>query len=180
MDRAWQLNTDLITPAFSNVAKDAKISPCTRYRYTLSRWWDHEKPAALFWMLNPSTADAAIDDPTIRRCMGFARRENLGGIMVVNWFALRATDPDELGRADEPVGPENFDEIRRCIHELCLGGPVIAAWGSHGAVQSVIHNLPSLIGKRALKCLGTTKAGAPRHPLYVRGDQPLVDWRVPA
>ena len=86
------------------VCKSAQISPCGLYRYRLERFWS-DKPALPFVMLNPSTADADLDDPTIRRCMGFARREGAGGIIVATLHAFRATTPEELRKAYDPFGP---------------------------------------------------------------------------
>ena len=154
----------------------AEISECGRYRYTLTRTWDASLPVLVFCMLNPSTADASQDDPTIRRCMGFARREGCGGIAVVNLFAWRATDPDELPVVDaDKSGPDNSQHIAA----IALGRRVVVAWGAHHSAHPHIV-LPFIKRLRAsaasVHCLGTTKSGAPRHPLYVRGDAPLVKF----
>lgn len=90
----------------------AVVSPCTRYRYVLERQWRAAAPAMTLVMLNPSTADASKDDPTITRCIGFALREAYGGIRVLNLFALRATDPGELAKAADPIGPDNDVHLR--------------------------------------------------------------------
>ena len=153
----------------------AVISPCGHYRYVLTRTWDTELPVLVFCMLNPSTADAEKDDATIRRCMGFARREGCGGIAVVNLFAWRATKPDKLPILDtEKSGPDNDHHVA----ETCRGRRVIIAWGAHHSAHPHVV-LPFLDLLRAeaasIHCLGTTKSGAPRHPLYIRGDYPLVD-----
>src|SRR6185312_12359012 len=109
-------------------ATSAYISDCGRYRYGLGREWDYPaKPALTFIMLNPSTADAEQDDPTIRRCIGFAKRDGFGALTVLNLYALRATDPRELERADDPKGPENDTMLR--LH-LKRGGTFVAAWGA--------------------------------------------------
>lgn len=155
--------------------RDAVLSDCSVYRYSLTRSWGGG-PYALWVMLNPSTADASQDDPTIRRCIGFTKSWGYRKLIVVNLFALRATDPAELLRHPSPHGPENVQTIRR---HLVTAHVVVAAWGAHRAVER--RNAPSLVrlaedqGKQVL-CLGTTKAGAPRHPLYVKGDQRLVPW----
>jgi hypothetical protein len=127
-------------------------------------------------MLNPSTADAEVDDPTIRRCIGFAKREGCGSINVVNLFAYRATDPEALKGVADPVGPMNHKwlawalEAARFKHTT-----IVCAWGAHALAaaqadrfveRAAIHSAP-------ICNLGLTKAGHPRHPLYVRGDQPL-------
>lgn len=154
----------------------ADISPCGKYRYTLTRTWDDTLPVLVFCMLNPSTADANQDDPTIRRCIGFARREGCGGIAVVNLFAWRATDPDALPVVDaDKSGPENTEHIA----SMSAGRRVVVAWGAHHSAHPHIV-LPFIARLResaaSVHCLGTTKSGAPRHPLYVRGDAPLVEF----
>jgi hypothetical protein len=130
-------------------------------------------------MLNPSTADAALDDPTIRRCMGFASDHGFGGIRVVNLFALRSTDPSELRSQPEPVGPENDTWLARTFGEAAQDDlPVIAAWGVHGVFRGRDRQVIAL-GRRMgarLACLGTSKAGHPRHPLYIRRDQPFEEF----
>jgi hypothetical protein len=158
----------------------AIISKCGQYRYRL------ERPAqlptgrgpALFIMLNPSTADATADDPTIRRCRAFAHNWGCDGVIVANLYALRATDPAELWTHPRPVGPRNNGHLR----ELAVGAAeIVCAWGAH-ARQARVQEVVSMLraSDARLRCLGITKDGAPRHPLYVRGDQPLLDWNVPA
>ena len=111
----------------------AIISSCQRYRYTLTRTVGCAAKVVTFIMLNPSTADAREDDPTIRRCKGFARSLAAGKLIVVNLFAFRATKPKVLLAEKEPVGPENNDHIRCAAEEAHnSGGMVIAAWGAHG------------------------------------------------
>lgn len=151
---------------------NAVISADGLYRYRLERQWGNDR-ACVFVMLNPSTADAAEDDPTIRRCMGFAKRERCGRLIVVNLFAWRATDPGELVRAADPVGPENDWHVA----EACrgAGGPVVAAWGAHHMATDRAAKLVDALDLQAV-CLGTTRDGAPRHPLYVRADAPLVRY----
>lgn len=140
------------------------------YRYRLWRRWDESKPDMGWIMLNPSTADAEVDDPTIRRCIGFARREGCGGIQVVNLYALRCTKPKHLLDHPEPEGEENRMAWAEALYEGT--DPVVAAWGAfdHPAMP------PSLaLQGLALStlCLGRTKHGHPRHPLYVHADTPL-------
>lgn len=158
------------------VQRSACISPCGLYRYRLDRSWSGEH-ALPFVMLNPSTADAKIDDPTIRRCMGFARREGAGGIIVVNVYAFRATSPVDLFKATDPHGPDNDLHLARIAHWGAQSGmPIVCAWGAHGNNTNRHVAMLAMFGAR-LVCLGTTKDGQPRHPLYVRGDQPLVPFR---
>lgn len=154
----------------------AVLSPCETYRYILVRVWDASLPSALFTMLNPSTADASEDDPTIRRCRSFATREGCGGLTVVNLFALRATNPDALTEHRDPVGPDNDTHIL-----LALSKEPAVVWPDGGANPyattraTQIAGLLARRGERA-RCLGVTGSGAPRHPLYVRGDAPLIAW----
>lgn len=152
----------------------ADISADGLYRYTLTRCWDEAERYALFIMLNPSTADATKDDPTIRRCVGFAKREGCAGIRVVNLYALRATKPADLWCVNDPVGPENGDHLRRAIsHAALSGSPIIAAWGAN-AKPFRVYAVKQMPGMEQAKVLGFTTSGAPRHPLYVKRDAPLL------
>lgn len=165
-----------------DMRRSAVISACGTYRYLLQRAWANEGRALPFIMLNPSTADAELDDPTIRRCMGFARDNGFGGIAVVNLFAFRSTSPAGLKLADDPVGPEND----RYLSSLFLtareaGAPIIAAWGCHGTYRGRDKDVGSLARmlRTPLYTLGTTKQGHPRHPLYVSASQPFAPNRDP-
>lgn len=148
----------------------AVMSDCGLYRYRLDRRWS-DGPTMAFIMLNPSTADAEHDDPTIRRCLGFARREGCGALVVVNLYSLRATKPRDLwskGNATRIGGPRSEIEFHRAI---VGASTVVAAWGAdpRGADHWIRHKYG-----QSLKCLGKTKDGHPRHPLYVRADAPLI------
>jgi hypothetical protein len=162
----------------------AHISPCGRYRYWLSRVWNDKIQPVCWIMLNPSTADHTQDDPTIRRCMAFARAWGAGGIYVVNLFAYRATNPAELRKVSDPVGLGNNNWAILCNAGVAMGcerrHAVVAAWGAHGAYQGRGQEVAALLRERgvALQCLGLTRQGQPRHPLYVRADQPLVPFPV--
>lgn len=155
---------------------DAVLSECGTYRYRLSRTWDESLRPACWVLLNPSTADATEDDATIRRCVGFARAWGCGGIVVVNLFAYRATDPRELKRHPDPVGPENDRHIRATV-EQCH--PVVAGWGVHGVMLNRAEKVERLLRDVGvpLWCLGTTKDGHPRHPLYLASAAVLVEYR---
>lgn len=149
----------------------AVISPCGQYRYMLGRRWG-AGPACVFVMLNPSTADAEQDDPTIRRCIGFAKREGCGGLVVVNLYAFRATDPKGLLTATDPVGSENDAYIAGA-----LSMPeriVVAAWGAGDRMRRAKTVLARHPGR--FVCLGLSKDGHPRHPLYIKRDQPLFPF----
>lgn len=157
------------------LVKRATISADGLYRYTLSRTWDWNGPvwSLAFIMLNPSTADAELDDPTIRRCMGFARTFGYGGLVVVNLYAFRATKPADLWRAADPVGPENDEYLAALLADRAAHGvPTIAAWGAH-AKPDRVRQVLDMPGAERLVCLGHTKHGAPRHPLYLRGDSQM-------
>lgn len=176
---------------FDATGREALISRDGLYRYRLSRSWDAKKPRVVFVMLNPSTADATQDDPTIRKCIGFAKRWGMGEIVVVNLFAWRATDPRELYRAPPSVdiiGPDNDEQIVAETH--CPNGHddndepinppalVVAAWGIHGALNGRDADALELFAAHGIdaSCLGTTKEGHPRHPLMVAYDTPLVPF----
>lgn len=166
--------------AVANISSGASLSPDGQYRYRLWRHWDLDAPIMRWVMLNPSTADAAVDDPTIRRCIGFARREHCGGIEVVNLYALRATNPAELSRHPTPEGPDNAKAWRAAWDEH-PDAMVVAAWGAHKrgrlpASKAPVYALRWAERSRDWRCLGRTKSGAPRHPLFVRADQPLERW----
>lgn len=152
--------------------RDAYISDCGRYRYLLRRTWDHGKPRALIVMLNPSTADAEIDDATIRSCIRLCKGLGYGSFEVVNLFALRATDPAALQKSDDPTGPDNDDVIEAAIGRCDLA---ICAWGAHPMAGNRDKSVRSLLRSRrpAVFCLGTTKSGAPKHPLYIKSGTPL-------
>ncbi|MCA8326237.1 DUF1643 domain-containing protein [Burkholderia cepacia] len=155
----------------------AIISPCGQYRYLLSRPADSMSPmksTALFLMLNPSTADASLDDPTIRRCRGFAKTWDCNGISVANLYALRSTDPAALWVHEDPIGPDNDLYLAKFAREY---HDVVCAWGANARPDRVaaVSKILRDAGAR-LWCLGTTKDGSPRHPLYVRADQPLIEW----
>ncbi len=155
--------------------KTADVSACGTFRYKLGTVWDKTKPSALFVMLNPSKADADIDDPTIRRCRGFAKSFGCGGFMVVNLFAFRATDPQDLlmlvQSGGDAVGPGNHRAIMEAVQAHDKPGDlIIAAWGSHGSKKPlrvrVAETLRQLPTGRVL-CLTKTKDGQPSHPLML-------------
>lgn len=149
----------------------ATFSECGTYRYDLSRTWGPGQ-SALFIMLNPSTATADVLDPTVRRCVGFSRAWGRGGVVILNIFALRSTDPRALKTHPDPVGPENDATIARYVTDEAYD-PVVAAWGVHGTLNGRSAKVAALIEAAApwkLKCLGTTKDGHPKHPLYLAAD----------
>ena len=144
-------------------ASGAVFDASGRYRYRLwRRWADGE--VVLFVMLNPSTADARRDDPTIRRCGGFARAWGFAAMTVVNLFALRATDPARLRRARDPVGRDND---RHILAAAAGASALVLAWGAHGALGGRDREVRALLTGHRPECLGVTRAGQPRHPLYL-------------
>lgn len=153
--------------------KRARISDCGRYRYSLERIWNADAKLLIFCMLNPSTADAELDDPTIRRCMGFAGREACGGIRVVNLFTLRTSSPADLWKADDRIGgPEAERALVAAADDAARDDlPIVCAWGA-GSRGKGVFTIEMMRARGArLVCLGRTKDGSPRHPLYVRADQ---------
>ena len=148
------------------------------YRYSLQRTWIRFGSAGhvAFVMLNPSTADAEVDDPTIRRCMGFARAWGFDGINVVNLYAYRATKPADLWKAGEPTGGAINDDLLRQVVRQAKSSPVIAAWGANAKADRVADFM-SWKGSEHVRALGLTKSGAPRHPLYLRSDAQPVEYR---
>jgi hypothetical protein len=152
---------------------EAVFSGDRKYRYLLVRRWAQGPPTMTMIMLNPSTADASADDPTIRRCVALARRCDCAALEVVNLFALRSPYPKALLAAADPVGPRN-DEL---IAEHCLPGRlVVAAWGARGDLMGRDAEVTAALAARGvqLHCLGLTHGGKPRHPLYLPADQPLM------
>ena len=157
----------------TDVRCEAEISACGLYRYSLRRVWDDSLPLALWIMLNPSVADATQDDPTIRRVVGFARAWGRGGIVVTNLFAFRATDPEGLKLQDDPFGPANDSHV---VDEAKACGLVVAAWGVGGGYRDAGRCMVETLRAHGvqLHCLGVTKDGHPRHPLYLpRGLKPI-------
>ena len=139
----------------------AKISACENYRYWLGRMWDGNKQFIGYIGLNPSTADAMKDDPTIRRCIGFARDLGYGGIYMLNVFALRSTNPKALSAHPDPVGFEN-DETLDYMATKCQR--IIACWGSYPLARS---RAGLICRGRVLECFGVNADGQPKHPLYL-------------
>ena len=152
----------------------AVLSDDGNYRYRLWRTVSHFTDGrVLFVMLNPSTADASEDDPTIRRCMNFARKWGYSRIDVVNLFAWRATEPKALETVADPVGPDNDYHIIEAAMEATM---IIAAWGEVGGKTDRSKEVMRYLDVYNIRCLGTTKDGSPRHPLYVKSDMEPVPY----
>jgi hypothetical protein len=160
------------------VSYGAEFSEDRVYRFKLWRTWD-AGPMLMVIGLNPSTADETQDDPTVRRCIGFAKRWGFGGLMMMNAFAFRATDPSEMKAAPDAFWIENLTKIRTAAKlTIRCDGAVLAAWGNHGSYRersiAVTHALADATFGQGMAtgvaCLGRTKIGEPKHPLYLAND----------
>lgn len=150
----------------------AEFSPCRTWRYLLWRYWDPDRMPCVFIGLNPSTADETRDDPTIRRCIRFAKDWKYGGLFMLNAYAFRETDPQKMKAAVDPLGPANLETLQRIGRRVPL---VVAAWGVHCQPGHAVRIFEAL--NRDVHCLGKTKSGAPKHPLYLRADTlPELLW----
>jgi len=148
--------------------KEAIVSPDGKYRYSLTRKWG-EGRCLLFIMLNPSTADSTIDDPTIKKCEKYAKREKFKSMCVVNLYAYRSTDPSIVMRMGlvDAEGPDNESHI---ISSILLSDAIICAWGKHGGKGT--HKAIKVLSTtdKEIFCLDINKDGSPKHPLYCKDD----------
>lgn len=161
----------------SDKTATARLSVCGKYRYTLTRparISNPSAPPAVFCLLNPSKASADVDDPTIIRCWGFADRWGCDGLVVINAYALRSTDPDNLWIHTDPIGPDN-DEV---LGEIGMQYPeIVCGWGTNikpDRARAVADILTDAGAK--LFCLAVTKNGSAKHPLYIRADQHRIPF----
>ena len=162
------------------ITSSAVLSDCKKYRYSLTRVWDDNKPRVLFIMLNPSTADAEKDDPTIRRCIGFAKDWGYGGVYVVNLFSLRATNPKDLLTSTFVVGIENEKWFRRMS---ALAHLVVCAWGNSSIVNKLQKRLdhgwkPLSWISKPLYYIELSNDGTPKHPLYLPKNLTPIPYEV--
>lgn len=153
----------------------AIYSDCERYRYSLTRVWDEDAPRALFIMLNPSTATEVQNDPTVERCERRSRALGFGAFQVTNIFAWRDTDPRKMRAAKDPIGPQNDATIAA---GCAWADRIIAAWGAHGEHKNRGAEMEHLLRatERPVYHLGLTKAGHPKHPLYIAYAQQPGPW----
>lgn len=154
----------------NKIYSSAILSDCNKYRYVLTRMWDESKPLVMFIMLNPSTADHSKDDPTIRRCIGFAKSWGYGGIIVCNLFAYRATNPKELLTVDNPFGDQNAYLLREMLNEVSI---VVCAWGNGTIIKKILKDKSPIdvggyIDTDKLHYIELSKDGIPKHPLYLK------------
>lgn len=162
---------DPSAPATKYAASSAHLSPCGRYRYWLSRDLTVDpKRTVLFVGLNPSTADATVDDATIRKCVGFARRWGFDRLIMGNVCAWRDRHPSGLKRADDPVGPENASTLESWASGADL---VIAAWGQNKLPFRAQRIAAWVLALPQVRCLGRNADGTPKHPLFVPYATPL-------
>ncbi len=152
------------------------------YRYRLGIVWNADKPALTFILMNPSTASETENDPTVARCCERARRQGYGGVIILNAFAFRATDPRVMLAANDPVGPLNdrvlFDNISMVA---AAGWPVILGWGQNGAHRGRDKDIWALLYEAGVQpmCLKVAANGQPVHPLYIPYDADFIPWSPP-
>lgn len=152
----------------------ATFSLCGRYRYKLWRNWGDQKRVVAFCGLNPSTADHQQNDPTVTRCINYAKSWGYSGMYMLNLFAWRDTDPKAMKAAPEPIGAENnriILEVAKSVDKL------VCAWGTHGSHQGRDKVVMELLRDVNLYALRVTKGGHPQHPLYLPGDLVPQVWR---
>lgn len=162
------------------VKSTADFSPCRTWRYSLTRRWKSVGPLLPFTMLNPSTADEEANDPTVAKCCGYASLLGYSGVIITNVYALRSTDPSALRGHADPVGPSNIVTLRNLFAEATVTRtPIVCAWGGLGNIRggsAIVRGLLRDAGVRAV-CLGMTKYGEPLHPLYLKKNQALLEFK---
>jgi hypothetical protein len=152
------------------IEKSAIFSDDKIYRYTLSRKWSGGNGKFVVWiMLNPSTADDQLEDPTIRRCCLYAKDWGYSGIIILNIFAFRDTDPSKMKKFHSPIGKDNDRYILEVVNNDDVG-LIIGGWGQHGSHLNRNGHVKKLLSHKTIHCLGKTKCGNPLHPLYLRKD----------
>jgi hypothetical protein len=155
-------------------ASGAAFSRCRRWRYLLWRRWDEKRPSANFLMLNPSTADETQLDPSCTRARDYASRWGFGGLLVTNIFAWRATDPEEMKAARDPIGRGNDRAILRAAREAAI---VVCAWGNHGSHFGRAVQVRQILSAIPLHVLRLNGGGEPAHPLYLPATLEPGRWR---
>ena len=155
--------------------KDAIISDCGKYRYNLLRYWDTNKPYVMFVMLNPSIADARIDDSTITRCMKYALFWGYGGIVVCNLFAFRGAKPEDMLAAEDPIGSDNDHILSEQAQDAEI---IVCAWGTDGSYLNRSKEVVKILKTSGtpLNFLKLTKSGEPGHPLYLKANLTPRIW----
>jgi len=159
-----QAVAEFVTPLRQRSPMGALFDATGHYRYSLWRCWEPLRPTLLMILLNPSTADAERDDPTIRRCRQFATAWGYGGLEIVNLFAYRTPHPRCLHQASEPIGVQTDPIIQGAI---TYAAQVVVAWGNGGSFLGRDRTVLQALVPQPLYCLGITRLGHPRHPLYL-------------
>lgn len=154
----------------------AVFSECEKYRYLLWRWWGDGDPdprvMVAFICLNPSTATESRNDPTVKRCITYARDWHFSGMFMLNIFALRSTDPSKLRLVDDPTGEANDTYLIWAYEQACL---TVGAWGNHGGYRDRGDYVAALMPE--IMHLHRTRHGHPGHPLYLKKDLRPQLWR---
>jgi hypothetical protein len=153
------------------INKSAVFSSCRKYRYSLTRSWNSADGYVLFIGLNPSIADEMVDDPSLKRCINFAKDWGYGGLIMVNLFAYMATYPSELKKATLPIGKENNKHILNGYQKSQL---TVIAWGNDGYLLGRDKEVLAIIENPM--CLNINKSGQPAHPLYQKKSQELINF----
>lgn len=179
---------DLFPPpsAWQGTSGDALFSACGRYRWWLVRHWCPQRSAVLFLGLNPSKADGRREDPTLRRLQGLASRWGHGHLLVLNLFSRVGTDPSQLRRSPEPVGEHTDAWLATALRWLAeqphqgTGPPprLWLGWGHRGGLQGRDEQVLALLQcwTGDVVCIGETRKGHPRHPLFCRATQPPLPF----
>lgn len=165
------MNSGRLTIYNQTLVRRASLSRCQTYRYSLTREWSNGRTVAVIG-LNPSTADSTIDDPTVRRCVGFAYSWGFARLVIVNLFAYRSRHPERLASVDDPIGPMNDRCLRRVVEIADL---TLVAWGNRGGFLDRDRALLAWLPEP--HCLGVTSQGFPRHPLYVPASAEPIPFR---
>lgn len=157
--------------------KSAMLSDCRKYRYALWRIWGEQEygQLAMFIGLNPSTADETEDDNTIRRCVNYAKDWGYGGLCMLNLFAFRAREPEDMLAAEDPVGPAN-DWVLDVFGNGFAAGVIIAAWGNDGAYKNRARMVENKV--KNLHYLQMNKTGEPAHPLFLKKNLVPIPYEV--
>ena len=162
------LNLDMVSAIKNNILREAKFSNDKKERFTLKREWDKSKNKILYIMLNPSLADDKKDDPTIRRLIGFTKKFNYGGFLVGNIFSTITPNPKEIDKS-LVISDRNLKELLKLINKV---DQIVYAWGNNikepNILKEVVNNP---------KCFGKNLNGTPKHPLYLNGNTPIINFR---
>lgn len=155
------------------MTRSAILSEDEIYRYVLQRSWEENARSLMIIGLNPSTADAIHDDPTIRKCIKFAKSWGYGSLFVLNLFAYRATDPKDLLKSKHPIGPENDQHLKKMAEKV---DQIVCAWGNWGSYEDRAKRVLRFLPKTT--AIKINKTGHPSHPLYLPDNSELVAYGI--